>query len=90
MAHYIDKLDVYRRSLKLAGEIVRMTDDIRPFRLGEQMAASVVSIVSNISEGSERTPKEFIRFLNYSLGSASELHTQLQVAMQANRYDISL
>lgn len=87
MPHLIDKLEVYKRSLELASQIVIMSDEIRPFRLAEQMAASAVSIASNISEGAERTPKEFIRFLDYSRGSASELHTQLLIAIQSNRYD---
>lgn len=51
MPHLIDKLEVYKRSLQLASQIVLMTDEIRPFRLAEQMAASAVSIASNISEG---------------------------------------
>lgn len=87
MAHQLDKMAVYQRAVRLASEIVLMTDAIRPFRLGEQMAASAVSIASNISEGSERPIKEFIRFLDYARGSASELHTQIQIALLSNRYD---
>ena len=90
MPHLIDKLEVYNRSLELASQIVSMSDEIRPFRFAEQMAASAVSIASNISEGAERTPKEFIRFLDYARGSASELHTQLQIAIQSNRYDLEV
>jgi four helix bundle protein len=87
MAHQLDKMNVYQRAVRLASEIVLMTDNIRPFRLGEQMAASAVSIASNISEGSERPTKEFIRFLDYARGSASELHTQIQIALLSDRYD---
>ncbi len=87
MAHQLDKMNVYHRAVRLASEIVLMTDNIRPFRLGEQMAASAVSIASNISEGSERPTKEFIRFLDYARGSASELHTQIQIALLSDRYD---
>ncbi len=90
MPHLIDKLEVYIRSLELASQIVSMSDEIRPFRFAEQMAASAVSIASNISEGAERTPKEFIRFLDYARGSAAELHTQLQIAIQSNRYDLEV
>ena len=90
MPHLIDKLEVYNRSLELASQIVSMSDEIRPFRFAEQMAASAVSIASNISEGAERTPKEFIRFLDYARGSAAELHTQLQIAIQSNRYDLKV
>ncbi|TNE79094.1 MAG: four helix bundle protein [Bacteroidetes bacterium] len=42
--------------------------------------ASCLSVPSNIAEGSERmSDKEFIRFLNISLGSLVELKTQLSV-----------
>lgn len=85
--HDLRKLEVYLRALKLASELILITDQIKPFRLAEQIAGSVVSIASNISEGSERTPPEFIRFLDFSRGSAAELSTQLQIAIATNRFD---
>ena len=85
--HDLRKLAVYSRALNLASELILITDHIKPFRLAEQIAGSVVSIASNISEGSERTPSEFIRFLDYSRGSAAELSTQLQIAIATNRFD---
>ena len=42
-----------------------------------------MSICSNIAEGAARSyPKEFIRFLNIALGSASEIETQLEIAVR--------
>jgi four helix bundle protein len=55
-------------------------DEVRPYRLAEQIVSSSISIPSNIAEGSERgSKKEFIRFLQFSSGSAAELITQLTI-----------
>ena len=51
------------------------------FSLSSQITRSAVSIPSNIAEGAGRnTGKEFARFLDFSLGSAYELETQLIIA----------
>jgi len=48
------------------------------FGLVSQMRRAAISIASNIAEGAARTgSKEFIQFLYISLGSASELDTQM-------------
>jgi four helix bundle protein len=53
------------------------------FGLVSQIRRSVVSIVSNIAEGSGRgSVKDFVRFLNMALGSAFEVETQLLLAMR--------
>tara|TARA_B100000809_G_C14652948_1_gene356647 strand:- start:49 stop:288 length:240 start_codon:yes stop_codon:yes gene_type:complete len=45
------------------------------------MTRSAVSIPSNIAEGAGRSyDKEFARFLEFSLGSAYELETQLIIS----------
>ena len=77
---------VYTRSLEVSVKIMRVIDDIRPYRLAEQIISSSISIPSNIAEGSERaSAKDFIRFLEYSSGSASELITQLTIMEQAQK-----
>jgi len=55
------------------------------FALISQITRSAVSIPSNIAEGSGRSSgKEFARFLEFSLGSAYELETQLIIAEKRN------
>jgi four helix bundle protein len=49
------------------------------------MTRSAISIPSNIAEGAGRSSgKEFARFLEYSLGSAYELETQLIISEKHN------
>jgi four helix bundle protein len=84
--HNYEQLEIYKRSLAVAVQIIENIDLVRPFRLAEQISSSSVSIPSNIAEGSERgTNKEFRRFLEFSSGSASELVTQLTILKLSNR-----
>ena len=49
--------------------------------MSSQMRRAAVSIASNIAEGAaRRTDKDFIHFLHMSLGSASELDTQVEIS----------
>jgi len=50
------------------------------FGLVSQMNRCVISIPSNIAEGSSRTNKSFSHFIDISLGSSFELQTQLLLA----------
>ena len=55
------------------------------YGLTAQIRRCAVSIPSNIAEGRGRnSDKEFIRFLNISLGSVYELQTQLELALSFN------
>ncbi|MCF8367415.1 MAG: four helix bundle protein [Bacteroidales bacterium] len=58
------------------------------FGLTSQIRRCAVSIPSNIAEGSGRNhDKEFIQFLYFSLGSLSELETQLLISGELNYID---
>jgi len=86
--HDFKQLEIYTRSLKLAENVLTLVDEVKPYRLGEQLAGSSISIPSNIAEGAERgTNKEFHRFLEYSSGSAAELETQLTLVKNTGKYN---
>lgn len=80
MSRSYEKLDCHQRSAQLAALIISYCGDLKPYRFAEQIAASSISISSNIAEGSQyHSTKDFQRFLTYALGSAAELDSQLYV-----------
>lgn len=79
--HNFRNLDVWKKSIVLTKNIYLTTmefPNIEQWGLTSQIRRSSVSISSNIAEGSSRkSTKDFIRFLEISLGSAFELETQI-------------
>ena len=81
MAFKFEKLIVWQKSLDLTALVHSVTlkfpkDEL--YGLTSQMRRSAVSIPSNISEGCSRgTDPAFIKFLEYAIGSAFEIETQL-------------
>jgi four helix bundle protein len=77
-------LEVWKLAVELAVAVYAATRNFpkdEQFGLSLQMRRSAVSIASNIAEGAARHgKKEFVQFLYVSLGSASELDTQLEIA----------
>jgi four helix bundle protein len=77
------KLNVWRQGMDLVCDVYRVTASLpteEKYGLTSQMRRSAVSIVSNIAEGAARqSSAEYVQFLCMSLGSASELDTQLEV-----------
>ena len=66
-------LDVYRRSAGFPSE--------ERFGLTSQLRRAGVSIPANIAEGcGRRTDADFARFLDYAMGSASEVEYHLLLA----------
>lgn len=85
MPHKFENLDCYKRAVRLSIEIVKFSSQIRPFRFADQIAASSVSIPSNIAEGAQYASiNNFSRFLSYSQGSAAELGTQLLILSEVH------
>lgn len=77
-------LDVWKLGIDLVENIYKITSELpddERYGLSSQMKRSAVSIPSNIAEGAARNSiKDYIRFLYISLGSLSELETQLIIA----------
>ncbi len=77
-------LDVWKNSINFVSNVYKITanfPDEEKFGLSSQMRRAAVSIPSNIAEGAARgTSREYIRFLHISLGSCSELETQLIIS----------
>lgn len=77
-------LQIWDRSHQLTLEVYRLTQGFpvsETYGLVSQMRRSVSSIPTNIAEGSGRnTEKDFARFLDNAMGSASELEYQLILA----------
>src|SRR5690554_1031690 len=78
-------LDVWKLSRVFVSDVYKITEDFpksENYGLTSQIRRSVVSIPSNIAEGSARQGnKEFIQFLYIALGSLVELETQLLIAI---------
>lgn len=81
-------LKVYQEALLLVKDIYCITSNFPKeelYGLTSQMKRCVISIPSNIAEGSgKKGNAELIRFLYISLGSLSELETQLDISIMLN------
>lgn len=78
------ELDIWNESRTLVLIIYQITDTFskaEQFGLVSQMRRSCVSIASNIAEGcAKESDKDFMRYLQISLGSCYELECQLILA----------
>lgn len=77
---------VWQKGIKLCKSVYKSTEKFpksEVYGISSQMRRSSVSIPSNIAEGASRnTTKDFLHFLSISLGSASELETQIEIAKE--------
>jgi four helix bundle protein len=80
-----EKLNVWQEAKKLVVEVYHLLDDFPMFEkyaLCDQIRRAVVSVPSNIAEGSGRKSlKEQIRFLEIAYGSLMETYNQLLIAI---------
>ena len=87
--HDFKRFIFWKKSRNLVKEIYLLTKNYpidEKFGLISQMRRSAISIVSNIAEGCGRySKKEFIHFLNITIGSLCELESQLILS-----FDLSL
>ena len=79
-------LEVWRRSIGLAGKIHRISGGFpreELFELTSQMRRAAVSVAANIAEGAERNSTgEYIQFLGIARGSAAEVETLIVLAQE--------
>ena len=77
-------LMIWQKSIALTTKIYNSTKKFpkeEQFGITSQIRRSAVSIPSNIAEGFGRdSNKEYLRFLNISIGSLFELQTQLEIS----------
>lgn len=75
------QLVVWQKSIVLTKDIYLLTNKLPKselYVLTSQMRRAAISIPSNIAEGQgKKSRNEFVRYINISLGSATELETQL-------------
>ena len=79
-------LEVWKKSMDLVENIYQLSTNFpeaEKFGLTNQIRRAVVSIPSNIAEGSGRKgDKELIQFIHIALGSLSEVETQYLIAVR--------
>ena len=91
-----EDMQVWQKSRELTKKIYFLSNQGlfgRDFSLKDQMRKASISIMSNIAEGNERkTDKAFVYFLSVAKGSASEVRSQLYIALDQgyiNKTDFS-
>jgi four helix bundle protein len=86
-----EEMKVWQEARILCKEIYYLTTKDgfkKDYGLKDQIQRASVSIITNIAEGFERdSNKEFIKFLNYSKGSAGEVRALLYIAFDLNYID---
>lgn len=86
MVEDFKELRVWQQSIELAKLVYALADmlpDKERYGLRSQLTRAVVSVASNIAEGSRRkTTKDLIHFLSIALGSLAETETQIIIAIE--------
>jgi len=82
--HNFRQLNIWKDAMKLAKTVYGHTSNFpthEKYGLTSQINRAVVSVPSNIAEGSSRNSnKEFMHFLSIAIGSLFELETQIILA----------
>lgn len=86
-------LIVWQKSFSLTKDVYELTAKLptsEQFGLASQLQRCAVSIPSNIAEGQQRNGlKEYKQFLGIARGSAGELETQIMLAADIYKLDVS-
>lgn len=85
---------VWQQAVDYASKVYKITANMPYFEkkgLCDQLQRAVVSISSNIAEGSARTSdSEFAHFLDIALGSAYEVETQLLISKNVGYINLNI
>lgn len=85
---YYQELEVWKKSIELVKEIYKITENLPQselFGLTSQIRRAVISIPSNIAEGSARySNRETARFADIAIGSLAEVETQIIIEKELN------
>ena len=81
-------LEAWRRSCRLAVDVVRLLDHCPNRVFKDQLCRSSLSVASNLAEGYAReSGRDRIRFLVIAKGSCTECWTQLLIGSEARIID---
>ena len=82
---HVDRLEIYKRFCLLIPAVYSLIGKLpqeEKFELGSQLRRAVVSIKSNMKEGSgKRTSKAFVAYLDNSMGSLREVKGQIEIGV---------
>ena len=82
---HFEDIEAWKRGRERARDIYAATgkgEFAKDYGLKDQIRRAAVSVISNIAEGfSRQTDKEFMQFLHIAKGSASEVQSQLYIAL---------
>jgi len=83
------QLKIWQKGIDIAIKTYQLTDTFPKedkYAMVQQMTKASVSIASNIAEGSSRkSEKDYLRYIEISLGSTFELETQIIIAEKLNK-----
>lgn len=83
------ELKIWQKGLEIAIKTYQLTESFPKedkYAIVQQMTKAGISIPSNIAEGSSRTSeKDYLRFIEISLGSTFELETQIMIAERLSK-----
>ncbi len=88
MAYAFEKLESWKEARELVVAVYQLLDRFPKFEkyaLCDQIRRSIVSVPSNLAEGSGRiSPKEQMHFYEFAYGSLMEAYNQLILAVDLN------
>ena len=94
MAQSYENLEIWKDSINLAEEVYGVTRKFpreEVFGMTSQLRRAVVSISSNIAEGSSRgSKKDYCRFVDIALGSLKEVENLFHLSRRFGYVDTKL